>query len=264
MKRRNFLTSGLCLGSGLILPALATAQVVNLSDAINKSGRQRMLSQRLAKAYLQIGMEVEAEHARKILDQSLSLFDRQLVELRAYAPTADSKASLLDQEKIWQDYKQLLVGKAANRRDGKNVLALSDEILKLADNVTTQLEKYAGGSSGKLVNLAGRQRMLSQRMAKHYLALRWDNAPADAVAALESSRKEFIAAFATLNASAANTAKIRDELALAQQQWVFFDTAIRQADDPKTRRQSCSNVASTSERILEAMDKVTGMYQQLS
>jgi nitrate/nitrite-specific signal transduction histidine kinase len=97
MKRRTFIFTSLVLSSGLILPA--SAQVNNISDAINKAGRQRMLAQRLAKAYLQLGMDIDAEHARKILDQSLSVFDRQLVELRTFAPNPDIKSRLSEAEK---------------------------------------------------------------------------------------------------------------------------------------------------------------------
>ncbi|MBI3283571.1 MAG: type IV pili methyl-accepting chemotaxis transducer N-terminal domain-containing protein [Burkholderiales bacterium] len=247
-----------------MLPTLATSQVLNLSDAINKSGRQRMLSQRLAKAYIQIGMDIDADHSRKILDQSLATFDRQLVELRAFAPTGDSRAVLSDMEKVWLDYKQLLVGKASNPHDGKTVLNLSDEILHMADNVTRQLEKHAGGTAGKLVNLAGRERMLSQRMAKYYQAMQWGIAPANAAAMLDTARKEFVTALGTLNAASGANSRIKDELILAQSQWAFFDAALRQAGDAKTRRQFAANVATTSERILEAMDKVTGLYQQLA
>ncbi|MFZ6771406.1 type IV pili methyl-accepting chemotaxis transducer N-terminal domain-containing protein [Undibacterium sp. SXout7W] len=264
MKRRAFINSSMILASGLLLPLAAKTQVVNLGDAINKSGRQRMLSQRLAKAYCQIGLNIETDNSKKILDQSLSLFDRQLVELRAFVSTAELRSGLAAMEKNWLDYKQLLVGKAPNKHDAKTVISLSEDILLMADNSTSQLEKQAGNSASKLVNLAGRQRMLLQRMAKYYQAIQWEVAPSDAISILENTRKEFSVAMNNLNAAGSNTAKIKDELMLAQTQWVFFDAAIKQANDAKTHRQSAINVATTSERLLEVMDRVTGLYQQIA
>lgn len=262
MKRRNFLASALLLTNQMGWSSLAQAQVLNMADAINKSGRQRMLSQRLAKSYLQIGMEVDLEHSKKILDTSLASFDRQLVELRAFAPTPEIKATLAETEKIWLGYKQLLVGKVPNKADGKILLGLSEELLRMTDMATTQLEKYAGSSTAQLVNWSGRQRMLSQKMAKYYQAAQWEIATKEGGNMLEAARKEFVAGLVKLNAAPVNTPKIKEELTLAQQQWVFFDLALKQADDK--RRLGATNVATTSERILEIMDRVTGLYQQLS
>ncbi|MFZ6759792.1 type IV pili methyl-accepting chemotaxis transducer N-terminal domain-containing protein [Undibacterium sp. Ji50W] len=264
MQRRTFITGGLILAGGLSLPFTALAQVANINDAINKAGRQRMLTQRLAKAYLQIGQDVETETSKKILDQSMSSFDRQLVELHAFSPTTDIRGNLSRMEQTWQEYKQTLVGKAANKEDAKTVLKLSENLLQMADEVTMQLEKHAGGSTGKLVNLAGRQRMLSQRLAKLYQATNWNIAPANAAATIETTRKEFAAAMQTLQAASGSNTRLKDELLLAQSQWVFFDTALHQNSDGKLQRLSASNVATTSERILEVMDKITVMYQQLT
>ena len=40
----------------------AMAQISDLNSAINKAGRQRMLSQRMAKAYFQLGQQVDVKH----------------------------------------------------------------------------------------------------------------------------------------------------------------------------------------------------------
>jgi nitrate/nitrite-specific signal transduction histidine kinase len=264
MQRRTFITGSLVTAASLTLTFPTLAQVAGVNDAINKAGRQRMLTQRLAKAYLQIGLDVETEASKRILDQSMSSFDRQLVELHAFAPTADIRSNLSSMEKTWQEYKQALVGKAPNQGDARLVLKHSETLLHMADEVTTQLEKHAGSSAGKLVNLAGRQRMLSQRLAKLYQATNWNIAPGNTATSIESTRKEFSAAMQTLQASSGSNTKLKDELLLAQSQWTFFEAALRQSGDGKLQRHSAANVATTSERILEVMDKITGMYQQMA
>ena len=105
--------SGLALGLGLTgLPAWA--QVKDLNDAINKAGRQRMLSQRVAKAYMALALQAQPAQAEKILSQSMSLFDRQLVDLKAFAPSPAIRDTYVKLEGAWSDYKEKLIGKAAS------------------------------------------------------------------------------------------------------------------------------------------------------
>jgi uncharacterized protein YecT (DUF1311 family) len=263
MNRRQFVGAGMAAATGLLGMPYSVAQIVNMNDAINKSGRQRMLSQRLAKSYLQIGQAVDLDWSRKILDHSLALFDRQLVELKAFAPTPENKAVLQDLSGAWLSYKDALVGRAPNQQDTKSILVINEEVLAMAQAATVQLEKLSGTATGRLVNIAGRQRMLSQRMAKFYQAMSWGVATPESKGQLFGARKEFIAALAELAASPKNTSHITQELQLAQQQWIFFDNALNAGAAGGNKAQQATNVATTSERILEAMDRITGMYEKL-
>ena len=139
----------------------AWAQISDVNSAINKAGRQRMLSQRMAKAYFQIGQQVDVERSKKVLDTSVALFDRQLVELKNYSPTPEIRETYQKLEKSWINYKDLLLGSAPAKEGGSKVLAFSEEVLALAQQGTVQLEKHAGSNAGHLVNVSGRQRMLS-------------------------------------------------------------------------------------------------------
>ena len=253
---------GLLLALVLSVPGgEALAQITDLNVAINKAGRQRMLSQRMAKAYFQIGQQVDVERSKKILDSSISTFDRQLVELKNFAPTPEIKETYLKLEQSWLAYKDLLVGATPSQPNGRKVLDLSEQVLGLAHQGTVQLEKKSGSTAGRLVNISGRQRMLSQRMAKFYQAIAWgvanDNSPAE----LDKARKEFAAAHQELASAPSNTPQIKDSLELVKQQWMFFENALNQKAGPDKRPQTA--VATTSERILEEMETVVAQYEKL-
>jgi probable addiction module antidote protein len=247
------------------VPGQMLSQRLAINDAINKSGRQRMLSQQLAKCYLQIGQSIDPRRSKQIMDASMVLFERQLIELKEFAPTQDIKAVLTNLEQAWSSYKDVLVDAIPNQRDAKRVLTINEDILVIAQESTDQLEKYSRTAAGKVVNLAGRQRMLSQRMAKFYQALNWGIAGPDTLAKLAAARKEFVESFTVLAGFARNTPDIRHELEVGKQQWAIFDNALNtNAGSLGKRSLVASNVATLSERLLEVMDRVTCMYTRLA
>jgi hypothetical protein len=244
----------------LLARAPARAQVIDINDAINKAGRQRMLSQRMAKAWLAIGMGVEQSRAQRILGDSLALFDRQFVELKAYAPTQPIRDTYAALEPVWSEYKTALVGQQPGKAAAAALVALDARVLRLAHQGTVQLEQHSGRSQGRLVNIAGRERMLSQRMAKFYLVQAWGSTLPDAARELDTARQEFLQAIKVLREAPEATSAIRQELDLADQQWTFFDNALRRLADTAQNRQRAADVFTSSENILQVMDRVTGLY----
>lgn len=244
-------------------PGQLLSQRLAINDAINKAGRQRMLSQQLAKCYLQIGQSIDPKRSRQILASSLLLFERQLTELKVFAPTQNIKSVLANLEQAWLSYKDVLVDATPNQRDAKLVLTMNEDILMIAQESTDQLEKFFRTAAGKVVNLAGRQRMLSQRMAKFYQALNWGVAAPDTTTKLAAARNEFIESSTLLAGFAKNTADIKHELEVGKQQWTIFDHAINTHVSGK-KSLVASNVATLSERLLEVMDRVTCLYTRLA
>lgn len=260
----SFLTRRWALGLlfgvfGLLVSNTALAQITNIHMAINQAGHERALSQRMAKAYIQLGMQVDIVRSYAALEDSVLLFERQLYALKSFAPTPVIRASYEELERAWATYKQALTQSAPTPEGGKQVMALSELVLRLAHQATVQLEQHAGTTSGQLVNLSGRQRMLSQRMAKFYQARAWGIADSSHAQEIAIAREEFAAAHATLSGQKNNAEGIRTALALVQPQWVFFDNALNKTAQAK---KESLNVATTSERIYEQLNTIVTLYEQ--
>jgi nitrate/nitrite-specific signal transduction histidine kinase len=257
MKRRMLLI----VGAGSMLAA--RGQVMDMNEAINKAGRQRMLSQRMGKAYLALVQGVEPGSAQQVLDKSMALFDRQLVELKAFAPNPDIRDTYGKLDAAWGDYKTALVGAAPSKAGAAQVITLDGRMLALANQGTSQYEAASGKPSGRLVNIAGRQRMLSQRMAKYYFAAGLRVDATTAVTELNKARTDFMAAMDTLRNAPEATSRIRDELQLADAQWMFFDQALQKMQTGTPAARPASDVFVTSENLLSVMDRVTGLFSAL-
>ena len=168
----------------------------------------------------------------------------------------EAVAQHIRQVRTLSDALDALLVQPPTRESVLAVVTQADKMLLAADAATLAMEKHAKTDAVQLVGTAGRQRMLSQRMAKNYTlaAAGWDSKALQAQ--LASDAVQFQQGLATLAAAPLSTPGIRDELGLGESQWVFFAAALQRKADAR----SLETVATTSERMLEVMDRLTGLY----
>lgn len=233
--------------------AVASAGIDRVA-AIDIAGRQRMLSQRMAKAYLLLVLGVDVERSRALLAESIERFDVQLATLKAAARTDDTGAALANLERQWVTFKAVLVQPPS--RSGADALYDASEALQsAAHQVTLSLERGAGPPSERLVNLAGRQRMLTQRMAKFHLYRVWDAYAEAADMELHLSRAHFTAVLLRIERSH-DGAAIRDAVRRVREQWVPYEQTLFASRDPQHIRAGAARMAEASERVLAATEQL--------
>ena len=122
------------------------------------------------------------------------------------------------------------------------------------------VEDEGKSRASRAVNLAGRQRMLSQRIAANYLLRSWGVESAAVRENLESSVHDFSAGLAKLRSREDNSAAIKRELEEVAQQWEWLQASLSVEGAGSYRL----IVAESTDAILEATDRITRLYEQQS
>jgi hypothetical protein len=236
-------------------PLRAQAQI-SAATAINRSARLRALSQRSTKLYAQVTLDVLPDSARDTLSTAQKLTALSLDDLSKAALTGSAAAQLAAVSQSAAALTASLVG-APNKGNLSGINASADRLLAEADKLTSIIEGNTKNNSAKLVNMAGRQRMLSQRLAKNYFLTASGFETATTRSQLSEDRNEFKQALNTLGAAPISTPAIRNDLQLVQAQWTFFEMALNRKPDGESMKM----VATTSERLLEVNNNLTSLYE---
>lgn len=240
--------------------AVAPAQTGLAPSAVNLAGEQRMLSQRIAKLYSQIGLNVMPTVAMVQLNAASARFEGNLAALKPVAAgSAEATRAYQRLGSEWLRLKKALA--VAVSRDAAQALTRQAEAtLAAAESLTRVLENRSRTADNRLVNLAGRQRMLSQRIANNYLLRSWGVESSAVRKNLESSVNDFSAGLAKLRARADNSVEIARELEEVAQQWEWLQASLAVEGAGAYRL----IVAESADAILEASDRVTRLFEQQS
>lgn len=255
---RKLISRGL-LALTLGLASLPCWASISDAEAMNLSGMQRMLSQRIAKSYLMIGIQVRSEQAIEQLDQSVARFESNFMALSEYAPSKAIGNALTQVGHTWQAYRELALSRP-EREQATQLLQLSDQLLEQSETVVRLIEAHTGSADARLVNRSGRQRMLSQRIAKLYLALSWKLPIAELPQQLQQATNEFEAAQQELLGAEQNTPQIAAALKKVDAQWRFARAGFSLSTDA---HYVPTVIATTTETLLKQMNELTSAYEQV-
>ena len=176
-----------------MLVAMNQSTKIARAQAINLAGKERMLTQNIAKNSLLLHLEPKNSSAKQELEKNMALFEKILNGLikgdksLGLEPTRIPwiTQKLQQATKEWIEFKQLV--KSGNY---KKIVDYSDRLLATMDNITKLYEKsvqkqkralalaslvdrfYKEKAKQKhVINLAGKQRMLTQKMTKEALLI---------------------------------------------------------------------------------------------
>lgn len=215
------------------------------AQAVNRAGQLRMLSQRLVSLAAQRLLRVDGARARAA--QAAARVRDNVAELSALALTGAPAQALAGVQQAWQTLQPLLAG----RLDSARLPAIdagAEALLAAAEALTEQLEEIGGRRALGVVNLCGRQRMRSQRVAKEAL-LGLLLPAAEYHRRLQPLLSEFEQVLGQIEAAPLSSPEIRAALADARADWLLLMRALRGAD--------ATALGFAADRLLEPLDRLT-------
>lgn len=227
-----------------------------IAEAINRAGQQRMLSQRLVKLYALACSRTDGAAAAVLMKESVQRVEDNLAALASELSAPTYGDLLAAAQAGWN---QLRTRLEAPPRPGELAAldALADAVQAQADALVQALESSGLAPQVHVINVAGRQRMLSQRVAK--LALLQAGVPDPKAVELEllHTAAEFEQGLAQLVQAPLSTPQIRQMLAEGEAAWQQLRAAVPGSGQPAGRMR----LAGASEELLEVFDRLTEAYQ---
>jgi AmiR/NasT family two-component response regulator len=231
------------------------------AEAVNRAGQLRMLSQRLVKLYaLQLAGD-DAEATAQELAVARAQADERLERLGQTLSRA-TFGDLLDATlQAWSGLDAWLRRPVEQDRLDE-VDAAAERLLDAAERLTHALEVASPLAALEVVNRSGRQRMLSQRLAKQALlaALGTPALSAQAAAAAVQTIEAFEATLRHLGAAPLSSPEQRAALDLAAGEWRQMLAGVRDAADAGGRR----TLARASDALLARFEQLTAAYGRMA
>lgn len=237
----------LLLGAALPLASHAA------DDPLLTAGQLRTAAQRIAKLILQAPLDGEPGRVDNKLKQQMESVRQALEQFATPAFARARPATLERTRRHWENLLALGSSGSPGNVDAPGLLAEQASLAsgKLAMEMTQQ---RGLDPRTQLADLALRQGMLAQRMARLYLLGRSGGAAGGVGVDWEQTRREYLAASQSLREAAPGVAGLKARLDLADTQWIFFEQAMARATQGgRPLPQDSAHVASTSDRIVEAM-----------
>ena len=275
---------GLCLAKG---PTAGEYGVV-----LNLSGKQRMLSQKMSKEVILIALNIEKEKNLKNLKQTSDLFNRTLKGLKngdkkLRLPPTISKRIIRQLDKIntkyWKSFykivKSITKTKKVTEKQLKYIATANLPLLKNMNRCVKLYEKDASKAGLKsdpglavTINLAGKQRMLSQKMSKEFLLIAYgvdvkENKLNlfDTSSLFERTLKGLMDGDDTLDLPGTKNAKIRKQLEIVTGIWSSFKPVIERAVNLKGDKISNDQIKKLAKEnlpLLKEMNIAVGMFEK--
>lgn len=256
MRYRNIIIKSTFLGI-LLSGCLMATEINNLSVAVDVAGKQRMFTQRMLKDYAMVGLQNDFGNPQQDLKDTMEEFSQNLESLIAFNKESATNESLTKVKALWTPIREQLQSSPLKENAAKLQEDL-ETLLAQANDATALFAKQTGKESGNIINISGRQRMLSQRMASLYMLKVWGIDDPKFQEKMDKSMTLFSTSLDTLMKSDMNTPEINALLSNVKKSYMFFEIMNKSKS-----KFIPALIFKKSNEILKDMNTVTGLYAQI-
>jgi len=226
-------------------------QSIKILNIIN---HQRMLSQQITKAYLYAGNNINIDEANREIDKSLKEFKNSYHKISLLTKNKKLKSSMNFIKKSTKQF-STLSKKPLNTKNIKQILNLSESILNQSEQIISLLKKDINHNS-KFIAMLGQQEMLSQRIAKYYIAYKSDKSQNNKIN-MKKSIEFFAKNHKKIMKNEVNNPRIKKRLKEIDRLW---DIANNFYSDIEKSGELPLTVFETTDKISQNMNEIIKIY----
>lgn len=247
--------------------------VVNANQMVNIAGKQRMLSQKLAKIYLMKAYGTNLPTMNTEFQMSKIFFERNLETLSLNCDklfSTNVRRALSKEKATWNVFKNILNNNVTDDKVAR-VLEVSNQLLKdshaVVQAIKTENMDASFATNPELLDIidkSGKQRMLSQRLCLFFVAkkfaLKQKQKSLRNEAALHSTYNELDDALMSLLNAEANTMTVEEAIGHTM---ITFENLRTNKNSFLDGTASLNLVYNTTNKLTKDFDNVTAKYSDL-
>lgn len=244
---------------------------LSFNKAVNISGKQRMLGQKMAKSYVYLVNNPTDKKAKRDLLTSKLIFEKQNSILLVNSKLESTKESIREVNKLWRDFKEIIESTPTEKNANK-IIETNTALLSASNKVVLAVinESQIGNQQAqdenednelkKIINLSGKQRMLSQRLALYYFASGLSSKTRQTERTLNSIFYEIESTIGTLLVSDLNNSNVEEKLGEAMSVW---SQILDRNNELFNQKINSTEIYQLSNKITAAFNDVTIAYEKI-
>ena len=245
-------------------------QITSPGEAVNQSGRTRMLAMRVATLYgaqtsEKLPETVKSESGRERI-QAQATMNTIYSALSEFEPvSSDTSASqvVADARDIWAKMGRVLSldPAAPNLLD---VLVFSERLLKANEKMTQAVIKATASVDPEIVSIAGRQRMRAMRLARDYIAASIGVDKENRMDMMLETATNFESVMLALQVAEVNTSEITGAInSISKMEWRQVYKSVTECVESNGTKFNELIMLRFTETLLEKTNRLTNLYAGL-